>query len=161
MRVFSKVYYESNVLDNDRDTCSLHPPAGFDSVIRRHEHGGVQLHPRPGCHLHGHRQRPGLEHVRLLRSRPHVRLQLCLGSGRLSNTWWGPVQLACSWMRSLTPWYCFTCCKKGRKKRGLTFFNSQERYQRRCCSPSLGWPVCSSASSDTDSSKAVSSFTSH
>lgn len=62
--------------------------AGYDAVIIWREHGSVQLHPRSGRRLHGRRQRPSVEHLCLLRSRPHLRLQLCFHSGWLWNTGW-------------------------------------------------------------------------
>lgn len=62
--------------------------AGNDSVIVRADHGGVQLHPRSGRHLLRHCQRPPAEHLGLLRTRPHLRLQLWFHSGQLSNSRW-------------------------------------------------------------------------
>ncbi|CAG00269.1 unnamed protein product [Tetraodon nigroviridis] len=50
-------------------------PAGPDPVVGRPEHGGVQLHPRPGRRLLRGGQRPPAEHLGRLRARPHLRLQ--------------------------------------------------------------------------------------
>lgn len=65
---------------------SLSPPpslAGHDAVLLGRERGRVQLAPRPGRHLLGGRPGPPAEHLRLLRARPHLRLQLRLRRGRL------------------------------------------------------------------------------
>ncbi len=92
--------YEALNKNNMFNNSNNHPvfPAAHNAVIIRYEHGGVQLHPRAGRHLLGHRQRPATKHLGLLRPRPHLRLQLCFCSGRLSNPRWAP-----AWFRY---WMC-------------------------------------------------------
>lgn len=74
-------------IDEEVPTCvsSARLPAGHDAAVVGHEHGGVQLHPRPGRGVLSRRQRPAAEHLGLLRPRPHLRLQLRFRCGRLPD----------------------------------------------------------------------------
>lgn len=121
---------------------------GHDPAVHRQDQRRLQLHPRSGRHLLGDRQGPAAEHLCLLRSRPHLRLQLHLRPGRLSDARSAP-QESVRRKRQAANVPLFLCWNK---VSGLF----QERSPQRSSSPSPAWPACLSASLDIASSNVVS-----